>query len=355
VKACPYISALWKTTAAIGTVAFALSVIAQVSGIASPERESLREKYLWPAKIPYPKDNPYSKAKFEIGQTLFFDPILSGSKNLSCSSCHNPSLSWGDGQARAVGVAHERLPTRCPTLLSVAWVPKLGWSGQFPDLEGVAITPITSPKMMNLPENVMIERLSAISGYVAAFNNAFHEAQIDRRQVEQALATYERSILPTSAPFDRWIGGDRTAINKSAQRGFELFNGKANCAACHSGWAFTDSSFHDIGSAQNDDVGRGKLFPNSITLRYAFKTPTLRDVAHRGPYMHDGSVPTLSAVIDLYDKGGIDRPSRAIEIYPLGLSGAEKADLIAFLDTLTGQPNVRPSPRPPALMHVMGQ
>jgi cytochrome c peroxidase len=229
-------------------------------------------------------------------------------------------------------------------LLSLAWVPKLGWSGQFPDLESVAMTPITSPKMMNLPENVMVERLSAIPGYVAAFNNTFHAAQIDRRQIEQALATYERSILPTSAPFDRWIDGDKTAINKSAQRGFELFNGKANCAACHSGWAFTDSSFHDIGSAQNDDVGRGKLFPNSITLRYAFKTPTLRDVARRGPYMHDGSVPTLSAVIDLYDRGGIDRPSRATEIYPLGLSGVEKADLIAFLETLTGRPDVRPSP-----------
>jgi cytochrome c peroxidase len=343
-KACANISALWRTIAVIGTVLVAISAIGQLAVIASPEWESSREKYLWPAKIPYPKDDPYSKAKFELGRTLFFDPILSGSKSLSCASCHNPSLSWGDGQPRAVGLAHERLPTRCPTLLSVAWVPKLGWSGQFPDLESVAMTPITSPKMMNLPENVMVERLSAIPGYVAAFNNAFHAAQFNRHQVEQALATYERSILPTSAPFDRWIDGDRTAINKSAQRGFELFNGKANCAACHSGWAFTDSSFHDIGTAQNDDVGRGKLFPDSITLRYAFKTPTLRDVARRGPYMHDGSVPTLSAVIDLYDKGGIDRPSRAAEIYPLGLSGVERTDLIAFLETLTGRPDLMASP-----------
>ena len=342
-KACRNLSALWKTIAVIGTVVFALSAIAQISVIASPEQKSSREKYLWPAKIPYPKDDPYSEAKFELGRTLFFDPILSGSKNLPCAGCHNPTLSWGDGQPRGVGSAHEKLPTRCPTLLSVAWVPKLGWSGQFPDLESVAMTPITSSKMMNLPENVMIERLSAIPAYVAAFNNAFHEIQIDRRQVQQALATYERSILPTSAPFDRWVDGERTAINKSAQRGFELFNGKANCAACHSGWAFTDSSFHDIGSAQNEDLGRGKLFPNSTTLRYAFKTPTLRDVARRGPYMHDGSVPTLSAVIDLYDRGGIDRPSRATEIYPLGLSDVEKADLIAFLETLTGRSDVRPS------------
>jgi cytochrome c peroxidase len=115
-----------------------------------------------------------------------------------------------------------------------------------------------------------------------------------------------------------------------------LFNGKANCAACHNGWAFTDSSFHDIGRAHNDDHGRGELFPNSVTLRYAFKTPTLRDVARRAPYMHDGSVPTLAAVIDLYDRGGIERPSRASDIYPLGLTDGEKADLISFLETLTG-------------------
>jgi cytochrome c peroxidase len=267
-KACSEILALWKTIALIGSVVFAIGAIGHVAGIASQERESLRENYLWPAKIPYPKDNPYSKPKFELGRRLFFDPILSGSLTRSCASCHNPNLSWGDGQPRGASLAHDRLPTRCPTLLSVGWVPKLGWSGQFPDLESVAMTPITSPKMMNLSENVMIERLSAISGYVAAFNNAFHEPEIDRRQIEQALATYERSILPTAAPFDRWIDGDRTAISRSAQRGFALFNGKANCAACHSGWAFTDSSFHDIGSAQNDD-GTRQTFPqfNNTTLR----------------------------------------------------------------------------------------
>jgi cytochrome c peroxidase len=343
-QACRRISTFWKTVTVIGMVVFAVSTIRQVSGIALADRESLRGKYHWPAKIPYPKENPYSEAKFKLGRMLFFDPILSGSGNRSCISCHNPGLSWADGQPRAIGLTQETLPMRCPTLLSVAWVPKLGWDGRFPDLESVAMTPITSLKMMNLPENLMIERLSAIPGYIAAFNNAFHEAQIDRRQIEQALATFERSILPTRASFDRWIDGDKTAINKSAERGFDLFNDKANCAACHNGWAFTDSSFHDIGSAQNDDVGRGKRFPNSVTLRYAFKTPTLRDVARRGPYMHDGSVPTLAAVIDLYDRGGIDRPSRSTEIHPLSLSTVEKADLIAFLETLTGQPDLVPNP-----------
>src|SRR5262249_46149670 len=183
--------------------------------------------------------------------------------------------------------------------------------------------PITSATNMNLPEKTMVERLAAIPGYVDAFDAAFGEGEVTARKMEYALATYERTIVSKGAPFDRWLDGDETAISEAAKRGFDLFNGKANCAACHSGWAFTDSSFHGIGSARGDDIGRGRLFPSSGSLRYAFKTPTLRDVARRAPYMHDGSVPTLEAVIDLYNRGGIDRPSRAEEIRPLALTDKE--------------------------------
>jgi cytochrome c peroxidase len=335
-KATRRTSTLIKSSAIFGSIVIAASVIGLVPRTSLANRENLREQYHWPGQIPYPKDNPYSEAKLALGRMLFFDPILSGSGSRSCASCHNPGLSWADGQPRAVGLSLEQLPLRTPTLLGVAWIPKLGWNGRFRDLESVAMTPITAPKMMNLPETLLIERLAAIPGYVDAFKNTFGEAQINQGKIEQALATFERSIMPTRAPFDRWINGDKTAIDKSAQRGFGLFNGKANCAACHKGWALTDASFHDIGSAKNDDLGRGNLFPSSVTLRYAFKTPTLRDVARRAPYMHDGSLPTLDAVIDLYDRGGIDRPSRAPEVRPLDLTKGEKADLIAFLQTLTG-------------------
>ena len=311
-----------------------------VSGFsaAAQGRQVWQEKDRRPAEIPFPKDNPYSDAKLQLGRTLFFDPILSGSEVRSCASCHIPGLSWADGRPRAIGERQQPLSLRTPTLLNVAWTPKLGWDGHFRNLEAVAMGPITSAENMNLPEQVLIERLSAIPAYVDAFDAAFGEGDITRRKVELALATFERTIVSSEAPFDRWIGGDETAIGEAAKRGFDLFNGKANCAACHSGWAFTDASFHDIGSAQNNDIGRGKLFPTSVTLRYAFKTPTLRDVARRAPYMHDGSVPTLDAVIDLYDRGGVDRPSRAEEIHPLGLTKDEKADLIAFLHTLNGRP-----------------
>src|SRR5437588_9327952 len=158
-KATHHISTLIKSSAIFALVVLAVSAVGQVSGIALTDRGSLREKYHWPAKIPYPQDNPYSAAKFKLGRMLFFDPILSGSQSRSCASCHNPGLSWADGQPRAVGLTQESLSLRCPTLLGVAWVPKPGWTGRFRDVESVAMTPITSPQMMNLPESLLIERL----------------------------------------------------------------------------------------------------------------------------------------------------------------------------------------------------
>jgi cytochrome c peroxidase len=318
-----------------------LLLLASTAGLiqaAQPQgRHVLREKYRRPAAIPYPKDNPYSPAKSALGRTLFFDPILSGSGTRSCASCHNPSLSWADGEPRAIGENQQPLALRTPTLLNVAWTPKLGWDGHFGDLENVALSPITAADNMNLPEKDLIARLSAIRGYLSAFDAAFGKGQIDRHKIEQALATFERSIVSKEAPFDRWLGGRETAIGASAKRGFDLFNGKANCAACHSGWAFTDASFHDIGVATGDDIGRGRLFPTSVKLKYAFKTPTLRDVARRGAYMHDGSLPTLMDAINLYDRGGVERPSRDDQIHRLDLPQSEKADLLAFLQTLNGE------------------
>src|SRR5579872_7471426 len=324
----------WKATAAIVAVFLLIGVGVSVSD--NGTRAKWQDSYRRPAEIPFPRSNPYSEAKTNLGRMLFFDPILSGSQTRSCSTCHNPALSWGDGQPRAVGEKQIAMRLRSPTLLNVAWTPKLGWDGHFRNLEEVAFGPITATDNMNLPEKALMERLSAIAGYRDAFDAAFGKGPITRHKVELALATYERSIVSGEAPFDRWIKGDETAIDATAKRGFDLFNGKAHCASCHSGWAFTDDSFHDIGTAKGDDIGRGRLFPTSVKLRYAFKTPTLRDVARRAPYMHDGSVPTLRAVVDLYDRGGIARPSRSELISPLGLTKEEKDDLIAFLHTFNG-------------------
>ena len=291
--------------------------------------------YAPPNGVPYPDDDPPSAAKALLGRDLFFDPILSGARNMSCATCHRPALSWGDGRARAVGASGSPMSLRSPTLIDVAWMERLGWDGKFRNIEAVTFSPITAHDNMDLPEDEAIARLKAVPAYVEEYAAAFGTADIDRRGIERAMATYERSIVSGEAPFDRWAAGDDGAVAPAAKRGFALFNGQAGCASCHSGWAFSDGSFHDTGTATGDDVGRGRLFPSSVKLRYAFKTPTLRDVARRGPFMHDGSVPTLRAVIDLYDRGGVARPSRADEIRPLGLSEHDKDDLLAFLDTLT--------------------
>jgi len=305
------------------------------------------DKYRRPLDVPYPPDNPFSEAKHKLGEMLFFDTLLSGSKTRACASCHIPAQSWSNDLSRAVGEKGVELPLRSPTLLNVAWVPRPGWDGHFRDLEAVAFGPILSAKNMNLSEQELISRLSAIPKYVEAFGLAFGDGGITRRKIELALATFERSIVSREAPFDRWIKGDEKAISDAAKRGFALFNGKAHCESCHSGWTFTDSSFHDIGTARDNDIGRGWLFPSSVKLQYAFKTPTLRDVARRAPYMHDGSVKTLEAVIELYDRGGVERESRSHLIFPLNLTSGEKSDLIAFLKTLSSKPEDYPVPALP--------
>lgn len=305
---------------------------------AAGERAAWKAEYQRPATIPFPDNDPYSEAKVALGRLLFFDPLLSGSRRISCASCHNPGLSWADGRARGYGEGKQPLALRTPTLLNTAWIQVLGWDGKFRSLESVAFAPITAPGNMNQPAKNLISRLAAIPGYVQAFAAAFPGGAIDRGHIEMALATFERTIVSGEAPFDHWIAGDESAIGSDAKRGFDLFNGKAQCAQCHIGWNFTEGDFYDIGAAAESDIGRGRLFPNSPKLRHAFKVPTLRDVARRAPYLHDGSVPTLEAVIDLYDRGGIDRDSRSEYIRPLGLSATEKADLLAFLKTLTGKP-----------------
>ena len=331
----------------IAAVALIFGAAGSLFGAPDAGLAALKRQYWRPAGIPYPKDNPYGRAKEELGRALFFDPILSGARVRSCATCHNPGLAWGDGEPRAIGENQTRLPLRSPTLLNIAWVPKLGWDGHFHDLESVAMGPITGQTNMNLPEQDLVERLSALPGYVAAFDAAFGARDVTTEKIEQSLATFERTIVSADGPFDRWVRGDDTAISTAAKRGFALFNGKANCAACHGGWTFTDAAFHDIGAAKDDDLGRGRLFPSSLKLQHAFKTPTLRDVARRAPYMHDGSVATLGDVIDLYDRGGIDRPSRDNEIRPLHLLSREKADLIAFLETLSAPPKPYPLPTLP--------
>jgi cytochrome c peroxidase len=326
----------WKVGAAVAVVLGLVGVDVGVGNGADPRRAGWRDAYRPPTEIPFPADNPYSAAKADLGRRLFFDPILSGDGTRACATCHIPDLAWGDGRARAATRQQGDMDLRTPTMINVAWQDgPLGWDGKFRTLETVAAMPMIAPGNMNLPMAEALARLSADPGYAAAFATAFNDPAVTRERLEAALATFERLIVTGTTPFDRWIAGDEAAITERAKHGFDLFNGQAGCANCHSGWSFTDNSFHDIGVGVGSDLGRGRLKPTSVALQYAFKTPTLREVARRGPYMHDGSVPTLDAVIALYDRGGIDRPSRSRAIKPLHLTASERADLHAFLETLS--------------------
>jgi len=296
--------------------------------------DQLRSAYKRPSTIPFPSDNPYTVAKVTLGKALYFDPRLSGANVLSCASCHSPAFGWGDGLPKGVGHGMKTLGRRSPSIINAAYGQIFMWDGRAASLEEQALGPIKTDVEMNMPIDKLMERLTGIPGYAPMFEAAFPKQGIKPESVAKAIATFERTVVSARAPFDTWIEGNDKAISEDAKRGFALFNTKADCARCHSGWNFTDDSFHDIGLA-SDDPGRGKFLPSIAKMQHAFKTPGLREITRRGPYMHDGSIATLEAVVDHYDKGGMERPSRSDLVKPLGLSQQEKKDLVAFMQTLT--------------------
>src|SRR5262249_16495986 len=210
----------------------------------------------------------------------------------------------------------------------------LFWDGRADSLEAQAVGPIASPEEMNQDLGELVTKLSAIEGYRILFALAYPGEGITAATIAKALAVFERGVVSGVAPFDEWVAGREDAIPEAAKRGFLLFNTRGQCAKCHSGWAFTDFGFHDIGM-DSADPGRGKQLPGIVQMQHAFKTPTLRNVAQRAPYMHDGSLPTLAATMEFYAKGGTPRPSRSAEMRPLDLTEGEKSDLIEFMKTLT--------------------
>jgi cytochrome c peroxidase len=329
---------------ALGTSGFANLVLAaalvgetrQISLQAktAPGTDTLKALYRRPATIPFPKDNPYTPEKAALGKRLYFDTRLSVSSAQSCASCHSPSFGWGDGLAVGVGYGMQKLGRRSPTVINAAWGGIFMWDGRLATLEEQALGPIQSAGEMNMPLEQLMKRLESIPEYKPMFVRVFPQEGMTVKALAKAVATYERTVVSERAPFDAWIEGDQKAISEEAKRGFAVFNGKAQCAACHEGWNFTNDGFQDIG-LPSDDIGRGKFVPGVIKMEHAFKTPGLREIARRTPFMHDGSLATLEQVVEHYDHGGVDRPSRSDLMKPLGLTAQEKTDLVVFLKTLS--------------------
>jgi cytochrome c peroxidase len=296
--------------------------------------------YLRPAEAPEPADNAVTPARVALGKDLFFDPRLSGSGWISCATCHNPALGWSDGLATGMGHGMKHLPRATPTIVNAAFNTLQMWDGRKKSLEDQALGPITTEAEMAQTIPALVAKLESIPGYRHMFAEAYPGAPISGETIAKAIASYERTVLSTESPFDRWMRGDEHAVSEAAKRGFAVFRGAGNCETCHSGFNFTDNGFHNIGVKDpegHEDVGRYNERKVAL-MKGAFKTPTLRDVALTGPYMHNGCYKTLEEVVEHYVRGGDVKGNLSPNMKPIQLTEADKADLVAFLKTLTGAP-----------------
>jgi cytochrome c peroxidase len=315
-----------------------------------------------------PEDNPLTSEKVALGQKLYFDPRLSKDDSVSCATCHDPRHGFADGRGKPTseGVGGKSGNRNSPTTLNAAFLQEQFWDGRAPTLEAQSLLPMINPVEMAQPDHAaVVAKLRGIAEYAPLFSAAFGTPEVTIERVGRALASFERTLISLDAPIDRFLAGDQKAISETAQRGWELFNGKARCNTCHGHVGslplFTDELYKNIGvgaarpsfeklgraveadpSALDrlasdpaiDELGRFKIKREKSHIG-AFKTPHLRNVALTAPYMHDGSEATLRDVIEYYDKGGQPNPWLDGGIRPLGLTDAEKADLVELMQSFT--------------------
>lgn len=298
-----------------------------------------QDAWLRPVQIPHPADNAPTAARVELGRALFFDPRLSGSNRMSCATCHDPAMGWGDAQPLAVGHDGRALARGTPTILNSAYSAVLMWDGRFASLEQQAIGPIIDPTEMGEQMPRLVAELSAIPDYRERFAAAYPGEPIGEATIAKALAAFQRTVVSGESDFDRWRRGDRAALGDSARRGFDVFRIQGGCANCHMGFNFTDDDFHNIGvrDVGAPDPGRYAVTRNPKD-RGAFKTPTLRDVALTAPYMRNGLYATLEEVVDHYVRGGDVTDNLSEQMEPRALTEQQKADLVAFMKSLTSDP-----------------
>jgi cytochrome c peroxidase len=334
-----------------------------------------------------PAENPQTPEKIALGKKLFEDKRFSATGEVSCATCHDPAKTFTDSPlATSKGIRGLTGTRNAPTVVNAAYFKRQFWDGRSPSLEDQAIHPFVNPIEMGLPNHEPILHIIRTDpAYLELFKTVFGKAgeAISLADVTQAIASFERTVLSGDTPFDRYyFGGNRDAISAAAARGFQVFLGQGRCVSCHvveqTNALFTDNRFHNIGVGINriqadapklagafleaksrganvdvtvlSDAKSSELGRFAITDQFdelgAFKTPSLREVARTAPYMHDGSLKTLMDVVNHYNNGGVSDPKTNANdflsggIRPLGLSDAQKADLIAFLETLSSSPPV---------------
>ncbi|MEX2188991.1 MAG: cytochrome c peroxidase [Pirellulales bacterium] len=298
------------------------------------------------AALPVPSDNPLTEAKIELGKQLYFDPRLSRDNTVSCASCHDPAKGWSNGEAVATGIGGQKGGRSAPTIVNSAYQHFQFWDGRAAELEGQALGPIQNPIEMDLTLEELVEKLNKIEGYKKQFQGVFG-TDATSAGVAKAIASFERTVLSGDAPFDRYKAGDTKALSEAGERGRVVFFNKAQCSSCHSGPNFTDGAFHNIGiGMEHEQPDEGRKSESKLEGdRGAFKTPTLREIARTGPYMHDGRLNTIDDVVEYYNKGGTPNPQLDEAIFPLNLTDEQKKDLVTFLkEGLAGAdyPEVKP-------------
>lgn len=296
-----------------------------------------RSFFARPANIPHPPDAPMTPERVALGQRLFFDTLLSADETRACASCHDPARAFTDGRARAAARDGSDLDRNAPGLQDLAWGKSFMWDGRAATLETQAAMPIEHPRELAGSWSTIVQRIKQRPDLDVAFHGAFAERPAAQpATIVKALAAYVRSLRSPENRFDRWVKGNDDALSPREKEGFHLFVGRAGCVGCHGTWRFTDDRFHDIG-LPGTDPGRGAV-AGGIPGLAAFKTPSLRDLTRTAPYMHDGSLSTLEAVVDHYSDKLIPRASLDTSVVRnLKLDAEDKARLVAFLKTLSSE------------------
>lgn len=319
---------------------YAVLLIASLAGAATNAfGQSSTDFQNWrlPEQPPYPENNQPTPERIELGRRLFFERQLSGDGKLSCSSCHMAAKAWSDGRVVPIGFGGRPMTRNSQGLVNVGYnTLELMWAGQKKNLEEQVIAAASSHEVMATDTENMGKWLDTPE-YKDLFAKAYPNEAIDMRTVAKAIANFERTIVVHDTPFDRWVGGDAGALSSSQLRGLRIFmdERRGNCATCHSAPTFSNNGFFNIG-LPSKDIGRFK-FNHRPLMMGAFKTPQLRDVEYKAPYMHDGSLGTLEEVVEHYDKGGGHPGIGTVspDIRPLHLSRQDKRDLVEFLKSLS--------------------
>lgn len=328
-------------------------------------------------KVPVPLDNPVTESKIQLGKKLFYDRRLSLNNTVSCAMCHIAEQGFTNNELqKSIGFEGRSVKRNAPTMYNVAYYEQLFHDGRESTLENQVWQPLLAHNEMALPSiGQVIAKIKSLEDYDLMFEQAFDGQQADVKTIGQSIASYERTLVSANSPFDEWYFGKKTdVISESAQRGFKLFSGKAQCIACHTikedHALFTDNLLHNTGLGWNvamrkepekermliapgiymdikksikdevgnkalADLGRYEVTQNPDD-RWSYRTPILRNVALTAPYMHDGSIASLEAVVEFYNQGGFKNKNQSPLMNTLNLTKDEVQDIVEFLKTLTG-------------------